>query len=132
VKDVYLNGSDGGVAKLVDIALAFKVELQFSKQQILADYLSEVPAGYGIYGMPAAACADFARPLAALDLGQIAELAGMPQAPSAYDPRFHPMAAAARREVVLASMVSEGYVTPQQAAAAAAEPVVAYPLGGGC
>jgi penicillin-binding protein 1A len=132
VKGLYLDGSDGGVAKLVDITLAFKVELQFSKQQILADYLSEVPAGYGIDGMPAAACADFGRPLAALDLGQIAELAGMPQAPSAYDPRFHPLAAAARREEVLASMVSEGFVTPAQAALGATEPVVANSPGGGC
>jgi penicillin-binding protein 1A len=132
VKDLYLNGSDSGVMKLVDIALAFKVELQYSKQQILADYLSEVLAGDGVYGMPAAACADFGRPLAALDLGQIALLAGMPQAPSAYDPRFDPVAAAARRTEVLASMVSEGFVTPQEAATAATEPVVVHSPSGRC
>ncbi|MBF6605898.1 MAG: transglycosylase domain-containing protein [Chloroflexi bacterium] len=131
-KDLYLNGSDGGFTKLVDIALAFKVELQPTKQRILADYLTEVPSGYGLHGMPEAACAYFHRPLRALDLGQIAVLAGMPQAPSAYDPRFHPVAAATRRAAVLASMVSEGYVTPQQAATAAAEPVVAAAMPGGC
>jgi penicillin-binding protein 1A len=132
VKDVYLNGSDGGLAKLADVALAFKVELQVSKQQILADYLSVVLAGYGVYGMPAAACADFGRPLGSLDLGQLALLAGMPQAPSGYDPRFNPVAAAGRRQEVLAAMVSEGYVTPEQAAAAATEPVVAGTPSRGC
>jgi len=137
VKDLYLNGTDGGTTKLVDMVLAFKVELGHSKQTILADYLSEVLAGYGVYGMPAAACADFGRPLASLDLGQIAVLAGMPQAPSAYDPRYHPSAAATRREEVLAAMLSEGYITPRQAAAAATEPVVGQPvvgkpLSGGC
>lgn len=132
VKDVYLGGSDRGVDKLVDIALAFKVELHASKQVILADYLSEVLAGYGVYGMPAAACAYFHRPLGTLDLGQVALLAGMPQAPSADDPRFHPAAARARRVEVLAAMESEGYVTAQQAATAEAEPVVAASASGGC
>ena len=82
VKDVYLGGSDGGVNKLADMTLAFKVELRFNKQQILADYLSVVPTGFARYGMANAACADFHRPLAHLDLGQLALLAGMPQAPS--------------------------------------------------
>jgi penicillin-binding protein 1A len=123
VKDLYLNGSDRGLSKLADMALALKVELQFSKAMILADYLSEVPTGYGLHGVSQAACAYFGRPLAALDLGQIALLAGMPQAPSAYDPRFHPRAAAARRSEVLGAMVSEGYITATQATAAGREPV---------
>jgi len=81
VKDVYLGGSDSGLNKLADMALALKVELRTSKPQILADYLSVVLTGYGRYGMANAACADFHRPLAELDLGQLALLAGLPQAP---------------------------------------------------
>ena len=69
VKDVYLGGSDSGLNKLADMALALKVELRTSKPQILADYLSVVLTGYGRYGMAGAACADFHRPLAKLDLG---------------------------------------------------------------
>jgi len=122
VKDVYLDGSDGGVNKLADVALAVKVELRYSKQQILADYLSVILTGYGRYGMVNAACADFHRPLADLDLGQLALLAGLPQAPSAYDPLLDPAAALARRQEVLAAMLSEGYITPSQAALAVTEP----------
>ena len=132
VKDVYLGGSDGGVNKLADMALAFKVELRFNKQQILADYLSVVPTGYGRYGMANAACADFHRPLAELDLGQLALLAGMPQAPSAYDPLLHPDLARARRAAVLDAMVDDGYITPQQANAAGTEAVTLPPAPGGC
>src|SRR5664280_3854825 len=93
VKYVYLDGSDSGLNKLTDMALAAKVEIHTSKQQILADYLSVIATGYGRYGMASAACADFHRPLAELDLGQLALLAGLPQAPSAYDPLRDPAAA---------------------------------------
>ncbi len=132
VKDVYLGGSDGGVNKLADMALAFKVELRFNKQQILADYLSVVPTGFGRYGMANAACADFHRPLTALDLGQLALLAGMPQAPSAYDPLLHPDLARARRAAVLDAMVDDGYITSQQANAAGTEAITLPSEPGGC
>lgn len=132
VKDVYLGGSDGGVYKLADMALALKVEFPYTKQQILAGYLSVVSTGYGRYGMANAACADFHRPLAALDLGQLALLAGIPQAPSAYDPLLHPDLARARRITVLEAMVDEGYITPQQASAAETEAVTLPPAPGGC
>jgi penicillin-binding protein 1A len=132
VKDVYLGGSDAGIDKLADMALALKVELRFTKQQILADYLSIIPTGYGRYGMANAACADFHRPLADLDLGQLALLAGLPQAPSAYDPRLHPGDAIARRQAVLAAMMSEGYITPSQGAAAATEAPTLPMKPGGC
>ena len=132
VKDVYLDGSDSGLNKLTDMALAAKVEMHTSKQQILADYLSVIATGYGRYGMASAACADFHRPLAELDLGQLALLAGLPQAPSAYDPLRDPAAAVARRQAVLASMIDEGVITPSQAAAAASEPPTLPPVPGGC
>ena len=132
VKDVYLGGSDSGLNKLADMALALKVELRTSKPQILADYLSVVLTGYGRYGMANAACADFHRPLAELDLGQLALLAGLPQAPSAYDPLLHPAAALGRRGEVLDAMISEGDITPTQAAAAATEAPTLPPQQGGC
>lgn len=130
VKDVYLGGSDAGPTKLVDMVLALKVAFRYSKAQVLTDYLSEVPTGYGRYGMPNAACAYFHRPLGELDLGQLALLAGLPQAPSALDPLLHPAAALARRAQVLDAMVDDGYVTAAQAAAAAREPPVATAPGG--
>lgn len=132
VKVVYLGGSDAGLAKLADMTLALKVELHVGKSQILADYLSEVLAGYGRYGMANAACADFHRPLGQLDLGQLALLAGLAQAPSAYDPLLHPAAALARRSQVLEAMVDHGYVTSAQAAVAATQPATLGPTAGGC
>ncbi len=132
VKDVYLGGSDGGIDKLADMALALKVELRFTKQEILADYLSIVATGYGRHGMANAACADFHRSLAELDLGQLALLAGLPQAPSAYDPLLHPGEATDRRQQVLAAMMAEGYITPAQAAAAATEAPTLPMKPGGC
>jgi membrane peptidoglycan carboxypeptidase len=123
VKLVYLNGTNGGWNKVKGVALAFKVEILISKRQILADYFSIVPFGYGLYGADAAACAYYGRHLGELDAAQDALLAGMPQAPAAYDPRAHPGAAKARRDVVLGAMVGHGYITSGAAAAAAGAPV---------
>jgi membrane peptidoglycan carboxypeptidase len=124
VKDVYLGGSDRGYNKVEDIALALKVERVLTKAQIMADYLSEITTGFGVYGVTAAACAYFRAPLGALTLGQYALLAGVTQAPSLYDPTVDPQAALARRSQVLASMVSDHYITRAQAVAANAEPVL--------
>lgn len=131
-KEVYLDGSDAGISKLADWALALKLSFRYSKDQILADYLSIVPTGYGRWGMVNAACADFHRPLASLDLGEAALLAGLPQAPAIYDPLLHPDAAADRRRDVLADMVSQGDITTAQATQAATEPVTLPGPGGGC
>jgi membrane peptidoglycan carboxypeptidase len=133
VKELYLNGSDRGYDKVVDMVLALKVESVLSKQQIMADYLSEIPTGLNRYGVTAAACAYFHAPLDRLTLGQYALLAGMTQAPSLYDPTVDPDAAMRRRGEVLADMVSEHYVSPAQAAAAGQEPVLSAGTGSaGC
>jgi membrane peptidoglycan carboxypeptidase len=123
-KDVYLGGSDRGYNKLEDLALALKIERVLTKRQILADYLSEITTGLGIYGVTAAACAYFRAPLGSLTLGQYALLAGVTQAPSLYDPTVDPEAARERRSEVLASMVSDHYVSLAQAQSANAEPVL--------
>jgi membrane peptidoglycan carboxypeptidase len=124
VKDVYLGGSDRGYNKMVDMVLALKVERILNKQQIMADYLSEITTGLGRRGVSAAACAYFQAPLQNLTLGEYALLAGVTQAPSLYDPTVDPEAAVQRRSEVLASMISEGYITPAEALAANAEPVL--------
>src|SRR2546428_803510 len=124
VKDVYQNGSDRGYNKMVDTVLALKVEGVLTKQQIMADYLSEITTGLGRRGVSAAACAYFQAPLANLTLGQYALLAGVTQAPSLYDPTVDPEPAEQRRSQVLASMISERYITPAEPPAANAEPVL--------
>jgi membrane peptidoglycan carboxypeptidase len=124
VKDVYLNGRDEGHDKLIDIVLALKVERVIGKPQIMADYLSEIPTGYGRYGVTSAACTYFGAPIGSLTLGQYALLAGVTQAPSVYDPTVNPDLAAKRRSHVLAAMVSEKFITAAQAGSADLEPVL--------
>jgi membrane peptidoglycan carboxypeptidase len=125
VKDVYLGGSDRGRNKVYDMVLALKAERILSKSRIMADYLSEITTGFGLYGVTAAACAYFRAPLQGLTLGQYALLAGVTQAPSYYDPTVNPDAAQERRSEVLAQMVADHYVTAAQAQTANAEPVLA-------
>ena len=124
VKDVYLNGSDRGYNKLVDVVLALKIEGVLTKQEIMADYLSEITTGLGRRGVSEAACVYFQAPLQNLSLGQYALLAGVTQAPSDYDPTVDPAAAVERRSEVLAAMISENFITPAQALEANAEPVL--------
>jgi penicillin-binding protein 1A len=124
-KDVYLGGSNEGYNKIVDIALALKVEQVIGKDRIMADYLSEITTGLNRYGVTQAACDYFHKPLGNLTLGEYALLAGVTQAPSLYDPTVDPSLAAARRSSVLAAMVTDKVITAAQAAAANAEPIVA-------
>ncbi|HUZ88137.1 MAG TPA: biosynthetic peptidoglycan transglycosylase [Candidatus Baltobacterales bacterium] len=124
VKDVYLDGSDRGFNKIVDMALALKVERVIGKRQIMADYLSEITTGLGRFGVNQAACAYFQAPLGGLTLGQYALLAGVTQAPSIYDPTINPDAAMVRRSQVLHAMVSDHYISATQASAAEQEPVL--------
>jgi penicillin-binding protein 1A len=134
VKRVYLGGSDRGINKVVGMVLAVKVETVLGKQGIMAAYLSDIPMGPNIYGAEPSSCHYFRKPLGQLDLAQYALLAGMPQAPSAYDPQSSPSAARGRRHEVLALMVFNGYISPKQEAAAdqAPLPTAAGPTAPGC
>jgi membrane peptidoglycan carboxypeptidase len=124
VKDVYLGGSNEGYNKIVDIVMALKVEQVIGKNRIMADYLSEITTGLNRYGVTQAACDYFHKPLGDLTVGQYALLAGVTQAPSLYDPTVDPNLAATRRSSVLAAMVTDKFITADQAAAANAEPVL--------
>ena len=126
----YYSGRGRGSRKVQSMTVALKIELETSKQQILADYLSIVPSGYGLTGARAAACAFFGHGLESLTVAEAAEIAGMPQAPSVYDPRRNPAAARARRADVLRRMLEEGYIDAGQRAQADAAPVVSS--GPGC
>jgi len=132
VKDVYLHGSDRGFKKVIDATIALKVESIIPKDQILADYLSEIPTGPDLYGVEEASCTYFGAPISELDLAEDALLAGLAQAPSAYDPLAHPHAAGMRRSEVLNAMLSEGYVTAQDVSHAEAEAIVPRGAHSGC
>jgi len=110
--------------KIKEAILAVEVTREFSKQQILEMYLNQIYYGNQSYGIRSAARTYFGVfDLSTLTLGQMALLAGLPQAPSAYDPIQNPEAAIARRADVLEAMVENKYITQSEADAAKTEPV---------
>jgi membrane peptidoglycan carboxypeptidase len=114
--------------KIKEAMLAIEATRTFSKQQILEMYFNQIFYGNQAYGVKAAAKTYFGvADLTRLTLGQMALLAGLPQAPSDYDPVQNPDAAAARRALVLDAMVEQGYITDAQAAQAKAEPIKVTP-----
>ena len=114
--------------KLREALLALKLTAAYSKDDILALYLNQSYYGGQSYGVEAAAQHFFGKPVRDLDLAECALLAGLPQAPSRYDPFAAREAALARQADVLDAMARAGYVSPAQAAAAKAEPLQ---FGGG-
>jgi membrane peptidoglycan carboxypeptidase len=123
-KLLYLNGNDHTPwRKLEDALLALKLEDRYGKEKILAAYLDTTYLGEGTYGVAAASRHYFGIGPSRLDTAQASLLAGLIQAPSAYDPQRHPGAARARQVDVLRSLVREGYVTDAEAARALATPL---------
>lgn len=125
----YYAGQDRLARKVPSMVVAFKVETRTTKRDILADYLTVVPTGRGLVGAQAAACAYFGHHLSQVTLPEAAEIAGMPQAPSAYDPRWNPDLTLHRRGLVLNQMVTLGYIDTAAARAAQATPVMAARTG---
>src|SRR5437660_4717474 len=114
--------------KIKEAILAIEATRTFSKKEILEMYFDQIYYGNQSYGIKAAAKTYFGiSDLNRLSLGQMALLAGLPQAPSEYDPIQNMAAAKARRQIVLDAMVENGYVTPAEAEAAATEPIKVNP-----
>jgi membrane peptidoglycan carboxypeptidase len=110
--------------KLREAWLAWRLEREYSKDEILALYLNSTYYGHFAAGIEAAAQAYFGVHAGELDLAQCALLAGLPQNPTVYNPVEYPGAAQGRQSVVLDLMVRDGYITPQQAREAVGERLV--------
>src|SRR5579859_8186603 len=102
--------------------LAFRIESELSKEEILALYLNKIYLGNRAYGVGAAAEAYYGVDVAHLTLAQTAMIAGLPQEPSRGNPLANPEHALARRGYVLGRMLSDGYITQAQYTQAMAEP----------
>lgn len=111
------------VRKAREAILARRTEAMLSKTEILRLYLDTVYLGQGAYGVGAAARRYFGKNASALSLGEAALLAGLPPRPSALNPVRDRAGSLARRSVVLARMVDEGFITASQAKTAEAEPI---------
>jgi membrane peptidoglycan carboxypeptidase len=109
--------------KLREAVLAVELTQKLSKEDILALYINQVNYGGMAYGVEAASQTYFGKPADELLLPECALLAGLPQAPGAYDPFTHPELAKQRQQVVLGLMKSQGYITEEQRAAADAAPM---------
>ncbi|HET9720274.1 MAG TPA: transglycosylase domain-containing protein [Solirubrobacteraceae bacterium] len=117
--------------KIIQAKLANELEAQHSRPWVLEQYLNDVDYGtvYGqtAIGVGAASRVFFDKPVQKLDLAQFALLAGLPQAPSEYNPFLAPKLARVRRNQVLQAMVRSNYITQAQASAAEASPLQVKP-----
>ncbi len=116
--------------KIAEARLALAMERQLSKERILELYLNHIFLGSGAYGIEAAARTYFDKPASQLTHVEAATLAGLPQAPSAYNPRRNPDAAHGRRNVVLAAMAETGVLSGPDAEAARQTPLNLAPPAG--
>jgi membrane peptidoglycan carboxypeptidase len=123
-KLLYLDGNDHSLwRKLIDAAVALKLEGRYSKSEILTAYLNSVYFGERAYGISAASDRYFGVPPSRLDSSQASLLAGLIQAPSIFDPRLHPLLSRERQADVLRALVRTGRVSEAEAAAILAAPL---------
>jgi penicillin-binding protein 1A len=114
VRNLYISRERTFTRKLREACLAVKLADKWSKQKILTAYLNQIYYGSQAYGVEAAAQTYFSKPAKRLTLAQAALLAGLPQAPSRYDPFSNPEDALARRKQVLRAMLSTGEISRRQ------------------
>jgi penicillin-binding protein 1A len=122
-KLLYTPERSGLEAAIEQVGVALKLDADYTKHEILAMYLDAAYFGDGAYGITSAAHHYFGRPAGQLTWGQAALLAGLVQAPTAYDPHGHLHLALRRRRHVLGRLVATGALTAAQAARVAAAPL---------
>jgi 1A family penicillin-binding protein len=109
--------------KVSEAILAYRIEQQYSKDQILEMYLNTIYFGHGAYGVQTAAKVYFGKDVGQLTLPEAAVLAGVIKSPRRYSPYFEMDAATKRRDTVLGQMKNQGYIDEAARSAAVAEPI---------
>ena len=120
-RNVYLSSEKTFTRKLYEILLTFKLEHLLTKDQILEIYMNQIFLGNRAYGFAAASEAYFGKPLKDITIAEAAMLAGLPKAPSAYNPIINPKRARARQLYIIERMQDNGFITKEQEVAAKAE-----------
>jgi penicillin-binding protein 1A len=123
-RNVYLSTEKSYTRKIYEILLTFKLEHMLSKDQILEIYMNQIFLGQRAYGFAAASETYFGKPLKDISIAEAAMLAGLPKAPSAYNPISNPKRAKARQLYIIDRMAENGFITPEQATAAKDEQLV--------
>ncbi|EKF76114.1 penicillin-binding protein [Alcanivorax hongdengensis A-11-3] len=124
-RNFFLSRDQRFLRKFNEIVLAIQIERLLSKEEILELYLNKIYLGHRAYGAEAAARVYYGKDIGDLDLPQWAMIAGLPKAPSAYNPITNPQRARIRRNWILQRMEKLGAITAEQRQAAQAAPVTA-------
>jgi penicillin-binding protein 1A len=120
-RNVYLTSEKTYTRKIYEMLLTFKLEHLLSKDQILEIYMNQIFLGNRAYGFASAADTYFGKPMKDLSIAEAAMLAGLPKAPSAYNPISNPKRARVRQLHIIDRMLENGFITAAQAAAAKTE-----------
>ncbi|MBS6738853.1 penicillin-binding protein 1A [Grimontella sp. AG753] len=113
-RNFFLSPERTLMRKIKEVFLAIRIEQLLNKDEILELYLNKIYLGYRAYGVGAAAQVYFGKPVDQLTLSEMAVIAGLPKAPSTFNPLYSLDRATARRNVVLSRMLSEGYISQTQ------------------
>ena len=122
-RNLFLSPDRSFHRKIQEALLAVQIERRFTKPQIFTLYANQIYLGHGVYGFEAASQFYFSKPAKQLTLDEAALLAGLPKSPTYYSPITHPDHALKRRNLVINSMLEDGMITAQQAAAARDQPL---------
>jgi penicillin-binding protein 1A len=123
-RNFFLSSEKTLIRKAYEALLAFKIEAGLTKDQILEIYINQIYLGQRAYGFAAASQIYFGRALSDISLAEAAMLAGLPKAPSSYNPVANPKRAKERQLYVLRRMRELGYITDEQFKTAQAQPLV--------
>jgi len=120
-RNVYLSSEKTFTRKIYEILLTFKLEHMLTKDQIFEIYLNQIFLGQRAYGFAAACETYFGKPIKNITIAEAAMLAGLPKAPSAYNPVTNPKRAKTRQQYIIERMLENGFITKEQAQQAKAE-----------
>ena len=123
-RNVYLSSEKSYMRKIYEILLTMKLEALLSKDQILEIYMNQIFLGHRAYGFASAAQVYYGKQLKELSIAEAAMLAGLPKAPSAYNPINNPKRARTRQLYIIERMQENGFITAEQARAAKEEQLV--------
>jgi penicillin-binding protein 1A len=125
-RNVYLSSEKTYTRKIYEILLTYKLEHMLTKDQILEIYMNQIFLGNRAYGFASAAETYFGKSLKDITIAEAAMLAGLPKAPSAYNPISNPKRARSRQLYIIERMEENNYITAEQAATAKSEPLALH------
>ncbi|CAH2797454.1 MAG: Multimodular transpeptidase-transglycosylase (EC (EC [uncultured Paraburkholderia sp.] len=128
-RNFFLSSEKTYTRKIYEMLLAYKIESKLSKDQILEVYMNQIYLGQRAYGFASAARVYFGKDMKDLTLAESAMLAGLPKAPSAYNPVVNPKRAKVRQEYILQRMYELHYINQQQYDEASRQPLVVKGAG---